>query len=310
MTKTLLRLIVLVTAFLCVPLAANAQAFRAYLASYGNDANPCTVGAPCRLLPAALNAIVPGGEVWMLDSANYNAGTVTITTNANIMAVPGQVGSIVAVAGSPAVIIGAGLSVSFKNVYITNNANNPGTDGIQMTTGTLSVQDSVFAVSSNGIFANGAANVSVHQSMFRGGFRGIFVQDGAKADVSSSKFASVGYSLVAFAAGTATTTTLNIRDCAITGGTTGVVSAGELSGATVRVTVHNSTVSNASYAFLAGGDVSGSTAVLSVANSAATLSGVGMYQYGAGAVLESLGNNLVRGNGTNISGVVTTVSGS
>jgi hypothetical protein len=33
---------------------------------------PVHAAAPCRLLPAALAAVASGGEVWMLDSANYN----------------------------------------------------------------------------------------------------------------------------------------------------------------------------------------------------------------------------------------------
>src|SRR5258706_11932148 len=57
---------------LCSAADADAALFRAFLSSTGNDANACTVAAPCRLLPAALAAIDDGGEVWILDSANYN----------------------------------------------------------------------------------------------------------------------------------------------------------------------------------------------------------------------------------------------
>src|SRR5258706_4819435 len=70
--------------------------FRAYLASDGNDANPCTLTLPCRLLPAALTAVADGGEVWMLDSANYNAAQVNITKSVSILAVTGAPGSLVA----------------------------------------------------------------------------------------------------------------------------------------------------------------------------------------------------------------------
>ena len=55
---------------------AQAQAFRTYLSGGGNDANPCSLVAPCRVLPAAIAAVIDGGEVWMLDSANYNSGPV------------------------------------------------------------------------------------------------------------------------------------------------------------------------------------------------------------------------------------------
>ena len=89
----------LVTLFLSPD--AHALLFRAYVASDGNDANPCTLAAPCRLLPAALTAVASGGEIWMLESANYNTATVNINKSVSILAVPGAVGSIVATARGP-----------------------------------------------------------------------------------------------------------------------------------------------------------------------------------------------------------------
>jgi hypothetical protein len=43
---------------LLLPAAANAQLFRAYLSGEGSDANPCTLQLPCRLLPAAVAAVL------------------------------------------------------------------------------------------------------------------------------------------------------------------------------------------------------------------------------------------------------------
>ena len=74
--------------------SAGAQLFRSYIASDGSDANPCTLPQPCRLLPAALAAVADGGEIWMLDSANYNTGPVTIGKSVAILAVPGAVASV------------------------------------------------------------------------------------------------------------------------------------------------------------------------------------------------------------------------
>ncbi len=70
--------------------------FRAYLSQNGSDTNPCTLPAPCRLLPAALAAVKDGGEIWMLDSANFNVGVVDIAKSVTILAVPGALGSVVA----------------------------------------------------------------------------------------------------------------------------------------------------------------------------------------------------------------------
>src|SRR3954466_3122286 len=118
--------------------AAHAQLFRAYLASYGNDANPCTVGSPCRLIPAALAAVASGGEIWMLDSANYNSATVDINKSVSILAIPGEAGSIVALGGASAMSMAtAGSKVALRNVVITNNAVSPGSHGITITNGSL-----------------------------------------------------------------------------------------------------------------------------------------------------------------------------
>ncbi len=99
--------------------SANAQLFRAYVAQTGNDANPCTLPAPCRLLPAALAAVASGGEIWMLDSANYNTATVNITKSVSILAVPGVVGSVVATGGPAINISTAGVNVALRNLVIT-----------------------------------------------------------------------------------------------------------------------------------------------------------------------------------------------
>src|SRR3954471_13758221 len=89
-----------VASLLLLPSFAHALLFRAYLSVTGSDGNPCTVAAPCRLLPAALNAVANDGEIWILDSANFNTTTVNVTKSVSILAVPGAVGSIVATGGA------------------------------------------------------------------------------------------------------------------------------------------------------------------------------------------------------------------
>src|SRR4051812_32948641 len=102
--KRFLQAFTLCVAALGAP-SAQAQLFRAYLSISGNDTNPCTLQAPCRLLPAALAAVADGGEVWMLDSGNYNTSVVSINKSVSIIAVPGQVGSLVATGGVSAISI-------------------------------------------------------------------------------------------------------------------------------------------------------------------------------------------------------------
>lgn len=142
-----LRALVAVLALAAGP-AAHAQLFRAYLSTKGSDANPCTLPAPCRLLPAAINAVADKGEIWMLDSGNYNTGTVTLAKSVSVLAVPGVVGSLVSVANdSPAIDIAAGgLAVALRNLSFTAlaDASSP-TMGVRMTgNSSLVVEDSAF----------------------------------------------------------------------------------------------------------------------------------------------------------------------
>lgn len=46
---------------------------RTFVASYGLDANPCSLPAPCRTFQAAINAVASSGEVVAIDSAGYGA---------------------------------------------------------------------------------------------------------------------------------------------------------------------------------------------------------------------------------------------
>jgi len=99
---------------------AHAGIFRAYLSLTGSDANPCTLPQPCRLLPAALAAANDGGEIWMLDSANFNVGPVTIDKGIKILAIPGEVGSVVGNGGDALVVNAPNKDVTLRNLVILN----------------------------------------------------------------------------------------------------------------------------------------------------------------------------------------------
>src|SRR6516225_5596824 len=86
---------------------ANARA-RVFVASYGNDANPCTFGSPCKTFQAAVNAVDAGGEVTAIDSAGF--GPINITKAVTITSPDGVEAGIVATAGGNAISISAGAS--------------------------------------------------------------------------------------------------------------------------------------------------------------------------------------------------------
>jgi hypothetical protein len=111
---------------LCNPSFADAGLFRAYLSVHGADTNSCALADPCRLLPAALAAVADGGEVWMLDSGNFNTSQVNIGKSVTILAVPGSLGSLVIPDNGSAVAIdGAGIDVTLRNLVIVNLGRSP-----------------------------------------------------------------------------------------------------------------------------------------------------------------------------------------
>ncbi len=130
-TRTLQLLFASITAAatLAAPHATAAN-FRSYLSLSGSDANPCTLPAPCRLLPAAIAATNDGGEVWMLNSANYNTGPVTITQGIKILAIPGEVGSIVGNGGDALIINAPDKDVTLRNLVVLNLAG--GVSGVRI----------------------------------------------------------------------------------------------------------------------------------------------------------------------------------
>jgi hypothetical protein len=283
--------------------AATAQAvvpvglFRAYLASTGSDTNDCTRPTPCRLLPAALTAVADGGEIWMLDSANYNTATVDITKSVSILAVPGAVGSVVAPAGPAINITAAGLKVALRNLVIVSLAGGAATHGVYMTgASTLLIENSLIAnLPGNGVFVVGTGMVKVTNSIFRtnSGYA-VYLQNGASGEISGTQMLANFGGVVAYGA-TSTTTVATVSDSVISGAYEGVLAYTGIAGATVRIFVTRSTIEGASYALDSQSNGVGSTLV-TVSGSTITNNNYAWAQGNIGSVIESAANNLMRGN--------------
>jgi hypothetical protein len=281
-------LLVLATLF---SLGCSAQSFRAYLASYGNDSNPCTVTAPCRLLPAALNVVADGGEVWMLDSANYNSGTVNVAKSVSILAVPGQVASVVAFAGGPAINIATvGVTVALRNIVIPNNVTNPGTYGVVMTSGALlSVEECVFAnLPKAAIYVHDTtAVVAVKNAVFRNlGDYALHAENGPEVTITTSHIFST--SGVLSASSTASTTSVTVSDSTIANSIEGVFAYASSAGAIAKATLTRSTATSTAYALDAETSGAGSALVYAANNTIVRSRG---WYVSAGAAVFTYGDN-------------------
>ena len=297
--RTILRcaLTLLLLASTCAQ--AQGTLFRAYLASDGNDANPCTLAQPCRLLPAALAAVLGGGEIWMLDSANYNTGTVTVGKSVSILAVPGAVGSIVAT-GGPAISITANfLTVALRNLVIVPLVGGGGTHGVLMTgESSLTIENSLIANHFNdGVQVSGVGRVKITDSICRdNGGRAVYLENGATADIVSSKFLGNTVSVWVESA-TATSTTASVSDSAFADTNFGVKALTTSAGGLSRVFLTRSTIHGASFALVAQ-TLGAGIATVAVSNSMIVNNNYAWYIDGAGATIRTFANNPRSDNAT------------
>jgi hypothetical protein len=302
--RTALRSGVAALALALVSQSASALVFRAYLSAAGNDANPCTLAQPCRLLPAALAAVVPDGEIWMLDSANFNTGPVIVPKSVSILAVPGAVGSVLAVGGPAITLAGPGLTVGLRNLVIAGLAGGGGTHGVTtVLANRLNVENCLFAnLGNSGIYFVGQGSVKVANSTFRNnaGYA-IRVEGGAAVDVSNSQMTAntLGGVYAYGSLGGAGETLATISDSSIAYGGVGVLAESPVAAA--RIVVTRSTIQGTTTALSAQGGAF--PAIVSVSGSALTNNGTSYSQVGATSIVASLGNNHLINNGAGVGAI-------
>src|SRR5215813_4865531 len=114
------RIAVLSTATLLATIAstgAYSLSNRTFVSGSGNDANPCSQGAPCRSFAGALAQTSPGGEIAVLDTAGY--GMVTINKAVSIVNEEGVEAGITATSGDGITInAGSGDVVNLRGLTI------------------------------------------------------------------------------------------------------------------------------------------------------------------------------------------------
>jgi hypothetical protein len=185
--RTAIPLTVLVTGLACSLFTAPAQArARVFVASYGNDANPCTFGSPCKTFQQAVNVVDAGGEVTAIDSAGF--GPISISKAVTITSPDGVEAGIVPTAGGDAIDINAGATDGIVLRGLTLNGSGVGFNGVVFNSGgSLTVincvaQDFVFdgthTSTGNGILfqpTSGTFDFSITNSIFaNNGNAGIF----------------------------------------------------------------------------------------------------------------------------------------
>ena len=167
---------------------------RTFVASYGNDANACTLTAPCRGFQAAINAVAAGGEVVALDSGGY--GTMEIRKSVAVVVPPGIHAGLSPTVGIPlpgfpgqstVVLIDIASTdvVSLRGLNINRQGSvTGGIDWISPAGGIVYIENTVVSGFPNeGLFmsALSQATVFVKDSVFRSNGYGIYVRRAAAA---------------------------------------------------------------------------------------------------------------------------------
>ena len=289
--------------------------FRAYLSVSGADNPTCSLAAPCRLLPAALTAVDSGGEIWMLDSGNFNNALVTITKSVTILAVPGELGSVVGISGNAFLINAAGIAVTLQNLNILSFSNT-GDIGVNVANAaSVTISNcNIFGfkgvnpqLNTNGlgIWVNPGANapkVTVIGTTLRNNHHGIVVSGNGRATLSKTHL--VGNSGVAVWSNSGTgTSVVHVSDSVATGNGGGFAVTGSAGAFNSKMYVVRSVATeNGGSGFSTGG---GTTAFLVVDSVLASNNVEGFTNAAGDGTFHSRGNSTSAGNLADATGTIT-----
>jgi hypothetical protein len=302
----------LILTFLCFA-EANAQLDRSFVSTIGVDSGTCgATTAPCRSFNGALGRTNAGGEILALDSGIYDTTTIFVDKSVTLAAAPGVHAELYnsSTTSNRITINGSTTdTVILRNLFIVSKAGNTGSYGVAVyNVGTLQIENCVIDRFSEGMSVSltnsaqifikdttiknssasavefytsaGLLKVSVENSHFdhngtAGSFPGVYVVQKGRVTMRGST--ANGNSGVGFLVGGGD---LNLENCEASNNEDGGITAESGSGFFGTATVSNSIfTNNINY---------------------------GIRQFGNG-VFNSLGNNVVRRNGTNTVGTITSI---
>jgi len=270
---------------------------RTYVSGVGSDSNPCTASSPCKTFQAALALTTAGGEIYVLNSANYGPVTinkaVTITSEGAVAGVLTSTGVAITVSAGPNDVVNLrGLDIDGGSSAST---------GIQFASGqSLNVQKTTIRnFTGSGLsFAPSASTTGLYladTTIVNNGSNGVMVSPTASAAVngalnrvvaSGNGLASNGVGIFIYGGGTKGAVNVTLTDTVASNNYYGI---GVTSSS---VMIRNSTSSNNSVGIRAD-----QAAIAQVGQSTITGNGTGWVATN-GALLQSYGNNNVGGNGT------------
>jgi hypothetical protein len=290
--RTAIPLTVLAAAFACSMHTAPAQArARVFVASYGNDSNPCSFGSPCRNFQQAVNVVDAGGEVTAIDSAGF--GPISISKSVTITSPAGVEAGIVPTPGGNAISITAGPNDAVVLRGLTINGSGTGANGIVFNSGGgLTVADCVVQnfvgafPNGNGIWmlpTSGITNFAITNTTSSDNVNGILYRPQSGSPGATGVIDHV-------------ITTAN--------SSTGIdVDTASTAGGSTSVTISNSIASNNGFGGVIAVTVSSAPLLVSIDAISASGNNVGVV--GDNAVKVLIGRSVIMSNGTGVENTTT-----
>jgi hypothetical protein len=259
------------------PAPASAQFFRTFVSGTGSDTNACTRTQPCLTFAFAITQTNAGGEIDVLDPGGY--GPFTITKAISIVNDGVGTVGIRALSGGTAITINAGASDAVSLRGLTIEGAGVGLHGIAFNTGkSLTIQNSVIRhFTDHGIafVPNASSDLSVSSTLISdNGNNGI--------DVTPT--------------GAGAVTAVFNRVEANNNVSNGIVVHGQNSTGTVDATVSDSVAAHNGFVGFGAGSSSGhAPAALTLFHSVAAHNNVGLEANGAGSTIRAA-QSMVTGN--------------
>ena len=259
---------------------------RTYVSGMGDDSGPCTETAPCRTFQTAIGLTLAGGEIFVLDSADY--GPVTIDKALTIMSEGGVAGILATKGAGIKVYAGASDVVSLRGLDIDGGGR--ADSGIYFYSGqTLSIHKSTvrrFLSSGINFIPTGASTLVVSDSLLSdNSSNAVLIAPSGSGSVSGtiSRVRASGNGVGIFASGA----NVKLMVSEVNAGTN-TYGIGAASAASIMV--RSSTIGHNSVGISAD-----QSAIVRVGQSSVTANQTG-WQATNGGQIESYGNNNVNGN--------------
>ena len=305
----------LAAAFACSIASAPAHArARVFVASYGNDANPCTFLSPCKTFQQAVNVVDAGGEVTAIDSAGF--GPISISQSVTITSPLGIEAGIAVPSGGVGITVSAGSSDAVQLRGLTIDGASVGKFGIKMSSGaSLEIVGCVVRnFTSDGIHlapSNTATFLIQETNASQNANAGIYISNGGGGlniygVVSRSTMDNngIGFDQFATTLSSGATSSVSIVDSVASNNVNqGFRAEGDASAA--FLTLHNVTASNNDKGIV--GTVTSGTSTIRIGHSLITGNTTGVQQSNF-SVIDSYGDNDINCNTTDVVGTLSSVS--